>query len=150
MSKHTVSMDRRSFLNGMVGAVSGFLVEPGCSRETVLEASLTINNDDAGRLIPSDFIGLSYESSILASGDYFTPDNASVLGLIQSLGDNGIIRIGGNTSERTVWRPESMRALMTSKLRPRALIALPPLCPSWMAAHLWAQSGAGNAANGRR
>lgn len=108
VSKHAVSMDRRSFLNGIVGAVSGFLVEPGCSRETVLDVSLIINNDDAGRLIPSDFIGLSYKSSILASRDYFTPDNASVLGLIRSLGDNGIIRIGGNTSERTVWRPESM------------------------------------------
>jgi hypothetical protein len=99
-------MDRRGFLNGLVGTALGFL-EPGCSRVIVLDASLTINNDDAGRLIPPDFKGLSYESSILASGDYFAPDNASVVGLIRSLGDNGIIRIGGNTSERTVWRPES-------------------------------------------
>jgi len=50
-----------------------------------------------------DFIGLSYESAILASGDYFTPENPSALGLIRSLGENGVIRIGGNTSERTVW-----------------------------------------------
>jgi hypothetical protein len=105
VSKPTVSMDRRSVLNGLVGTAFAFL-EPGCNRETVLDASLIIDDADAGRLIPSDFIGLSYESSILASGDYFTPDNASVLGLIRSLGDNGIIRIGGNTSERTVWRPE--------------------------------------------
>jgi hypothetical protein len=34
---------------------------------------------------------------------YFTPNNASTLGLIRSLGENGVIRIGGNTSERTVW-----------------------------------------------
>jgi hypothetical protein len=111
-------MDRRSFLNGMVGAVSGFLVEPGCSRETVLDVSLIIDNDGAGRLIPSNFIGLSYESSILASGDYFTPDNASVLGLIRSLGDNGIIRIGGNTSERTVWRPEGKPAADDFEITP--------------------------------
>jgi hypothetical protein len=50
-----------------------------------------------------DFIGLSYESAILARGDYFTPGNASTLGLIRSLSKNGVIRIGGNTSERTVW-----------------------------------------------
>jgi hypothetical protein len=111
-------MDRRSFLNGIVGAVSGLLVEPGCSRETVFDVSLTIENDGAGRLIPSDFIGLSYESSILASGDYFTPDNASVLGLIRSLGDNGIIRIGGNTSERTVWRPEDKPAADDFEITP--------------------------------
>ena len=40
--------------------------------------------------------------SILAGGDYFTPDNASTLGPIRSLSDNGVIRIGGNTSERTI------------------------------------------------
>lgn len=106
VSKRAASMDRRSFLSGLVGTALGSL-EPGCSPEILLDASLTIDNDDAGRLIPPDFIGLSYESSILASGDYFTPGNASVLGLIRSLGDNGIIRIGGNTSERTVWLPES-------------------------------------------
>jgi hypothetical protein len=50
-----------------------------------------------------DFIGLSYESAILAGGDYFAPTNSSALGLIRSLGENGVIRIGGNTSERTVW-----------------------------------------------
>ena len=87
VSKRAASMDRRSFLSGLVGTALGSL-EPGCSPEILLDASLTIDNDDAGRLIPPDFIGLSYESSILASGDYFTPGNASVLGLIRSLGDN--------------------------------------------------------------
>jgi hypothetical protein len=56
-----------------------------------------------------NFIGLSYESSILASGDYFTPENPSALGLIRSLGENGVIRIGGNTSERTVWGAQELR-----------------------------------------
>jgi len=63
--------------------------------------------EDAGRQIASDFIGLSYESAILVAADYFTPDNRSVLGLIRSLGPNGVIRIGGNTSERTVWRADT-------------------------------------------
>jgi hypothetical protein len=58
-------------------------------------------------VIPSDFVGLSYESAILAPGNYFAPDNASVLGLISLLGQDGVIRIGGNTSERTVWRADA-------------------------------------------
>jgi len=45
-----------------------------------------VASEDDGRSIPTDFIGLSYESSILKSGDYFTPGNGSVLGIIQSLG----------------------------------------------------------------
>src|SRR5262249_19195480 len=64
---------------------------------------LAVSYEDPGQAIALDFIGLSYESAILARGDYFTPDNASTLGLIRSLGENGIVRIGGNTSERTVW-----------------------------------------------
>jgi hypothetical protein len=65
---------------------------------------LVVSSADAGVPLAPDFIGLSYESAILVAGDYLTPDNASVLGLIRALGDNGVIRIGGNTSERTVWR----------------------------------------------
>jgi hypothetical protein len=64
---------------------------------------LAVSYEDPGQAIASDFIGLSYESAILAGGGYFSPDNVSGLGLIRSLGEKGVIRIGGNTSERTVW-----------------------------------------------
>jgi hypothetical protein len=47
---------------------------------------------------------------ILDPGDYFTPGNSSALGLIQSLGENGVIRIGGNTSERTLWGADTKPA----------------------------------------
>ncbi|HEY6996211.1 MAG TPA: glycosyl hydrolase family 79 C-terminal domain-containing protein [Xanthobacteraceae bacterium] len=67
-------------------------------------ARLTVGYEDPSRPIAPDFVGLSYESAILAAGDYFAPDNASVLGLVRLLGAEGVIRIGGNTSERTVWR----------------------------------------------
>ena len=65
---------------------------------------IAVAHDAAGQQIPSDFIGLSYESAALVGARYFTGDNRSVLGLIRLLGRDGVIRIGGNTSERTVWR----------------------------------------------
>jgi len=65
-------------------------------------------------VIPLDFIGLSFESAILAGGDYFTLDNASAHGLIRSLSENGVIRIGGNTSERTVWGADAKLAASSS------------------------------------
>ena len=71
---------------------------------------LAVSSEDPGQAIALDFIGLSYESSVLASGDYFTPGNSSALGLIQSLGENGVIRIGGNTSERTLWGADAKPA----------------------------------------
>jgi hypothetical protein len=92
---------RRRFLRGAIGAAIGL-----ASRRARAQAqtSLTVAYADAGRPIAADFVGLSYESAILAAADYFAPDNASVFGLIRTLGADGVIRIGGNTSADTVWR----------------------------------------------
>ena len=72
--------------------------------QAAIGVRVAVDDHIAGTQIPTDFIGLSYESAILAGGDYFTPSNTSLLGLIGLLGPNGVIRVGGNTSERTVWR----------------------------------------------
>jgi hypothetical protein len=98
------ALARRGFLRGAVGAAIGL-----GSRRALAQADrvLTIAYEDAGQPIAADFVGLSYESAILAAADYFAPDNASVLGLIRTLGANGVIRIGGNTSTDTVWRGPS-------------------------------------------
>jgi hypothetical protein len=60
-----------------------------------------------GPHIAQDFVGLSYESAILADADYISPDNTSLIGLIRPLRGRGILRIGGNTSEDTVWNPSN-------------------------------------------
>ena len=93
-------LDRRSFL-ALAG--STLLARTSARAETAVPASVTIAYEDPGRAIAADFIGLSYESALVAAPDYFTPDNHSLLGLIRALGARGIIRIGGNTSERTAW-----------------------------------------------
>jgi hypothetical protein len=103
---------RRRFLRGAAGAAVALVVR-GSARAQA-PARLTVSYGDAGRPIASDFVGLSYESALLAAGDYFAVENASVLGLIRALGGNGVIRIGGNTSERTVWRPQDAPAAAAS------------------------------------
>src|SRR6516164_4072696 len=97
-------MRRRSFLIGMVSAALGRGVCGPVRAGAGGHVHIAVANDAAGQQIPSDFIGLSYESAALVGGRYFTGDNRSVLGLIRLLGRDGVIRIGGNTSERTVWR----------------------------------------------
>jgi hypothetical protein len=101
---------RRGLLRGAAAAAAGLLVRGGARAQADADALLTVDDRDAGRPIAPDFVGLSYETAILAGGDYFAPDNASVLGLIRRLGPNGVLRIGGNTSERTVWRGEGASA----------------------------------------
>src|SRR5262245_18403823 len=102
--KEPLPIARRGVRRGVAAAAAGLLVRGGARAQTDADVLLTVDDRDAGRPIAPDFVGLSYESAILAPGDYFTPDNASVLGLIRRLGSNGVLRIGGNTSERTVWR----------------------------------------------
>jgi hypothetical protein len=95
---------RRTFLTGMTSTALGLSACRIARAQAGISVCVAVDYDGGGTQIPSDFIGLSYESAILAGGDYFTPDNKSVLGLIGLLGPSGIIRVGGNTSERTIWR----------------------------------------------
>jgi hypothetical protein len=96
-------MDRRRGLTGAAAAAVGLIAPETSRNQSNIHPRLAVSYEDPGQAIALDFVGLSYESAILAGGDYFTPDNASALGLIRSLGENGVIRIGGNTSERIVW-----------------------------------------------
>jgi hypothetical protein len=93
-----------------------------------VNASVALGYDQPGRAIPEDFIGLSYESAVLASPDYLSPGNLSVMGLLRSLGPGAVLRLGGNSSERTVWsdtgdRPEAESFVIT----PAAIDALAAL-----------------------
>jgi len=120
-------MKRRSFLLGTAGAAVGLLApRPGRAQSA---RRLGVAYEDPGKPIAADFIGLSYESAMLAAGDYFTPENSSTIGLIRSLGDRGVIRIGGNTSERTVWNADAMPT-------GRATIAITPRTIDRLAAAL--------------
>ena len=95
-------LDRRSFL-ALAG--STLLARTSARADAAVPASVTIAYEDPGRAIAADFIGLSYESAILNPGTYFAPDNATLLALLRALGSAGVLRIGGNTSERTVSGP---------------------------------------------
>jgi hypothetical protein len=83
--------------------------------------------DDPGRVVPPDFVGLSYESALLATDDYFTPTNRSLIGLIRRLAPRGVIRIGGNTSESTIWRSDSTAVPNRYVITPRHIDRLAAL-----------------------
>ena len=107
-------MRRRSFLAGVTSAAIGLCSDRFSCAQTEFSVRASIAYEATGTQIAPDFIGLSYESSALADGDFFTPGNTSVLGLVRRLGPNGVIRIGGNTSEHTVWRSRDPPASVQS------------------------------------
>jgi hypothetical protein len=55
--------------------------------------------------VPADFIGLSFETGELLKNHLLTPDNSSLVSLIRGLGPAGLLRIGGNSSDRATAHP---------------------------------------------
>lgn len=99
-------MNRRNFLRGVAGLAT-LPMSRAYGAVASLGATVVVDDIRLGRSIPDDFTGLSYESAVLASPDYFSPANLSILGLIQGLGPKGVLRLGGNSSEATFWRGPS-------------------------------------------
>lgn len=94
--------------NTSARAVSGLPAAPAANGAPV---SVTIGNNPNGYLIPANFAGLSYETNNIAKDPSFLrADNAVLLQLISNLGSNGMIRIGGNSSDETVWTGQARGA----------------------------------------
>jgi hypothetical protein len=58
----------------------------------------------SSQAIPLDYVGLSYETSQLADPNFFTADNRELVSLFRSLASQGVLRIGGNSSEFCWWK----------------------------------------------
>jgi hypothetical protein len=62
-------------------------------------ATLTIDESVTLATVPADFIGLSYESAQLANPAFFAATSKALIGLFRELTDQGVLRLGGGTSE---------------------------------------------------
>jgi hypothetical protein len=102
-------MDRRRFLLGLAGGGAALVARASAQSGPAI-ARIGVNYEDAGRAIAPDFIGLSYESAVVAANDFFTADNRTLLGLLRTLGPQGVLRVGGNSSERTRFRTQETPA----------------------------------------
>lgn len=69
-------------------------------------AQLIIDTSKPWKRIAPDFTGLSYESAQLSDPQFFSGDNAQLIGLVRRLGKTGVLRIGGNTSEYCFWKSD--------------------------------------------
>src|SRR6185437_14904002 len=102
-----LNMRRREFLQlSVLASGASFCKAYGLdavSKTTSLR--LTIDPHTTGHTIGADFTGLSYESQQLGDPTFFSPDNAELVALVRRLGERGVLRIGGNTSEYCYWTP---------------------------------------------
>jgi hypothetical protein len=107
-------MNRRTFLRdaGATAAVSCFaprrlLAQSGFGP---ISATLTIDEFETLATVPADFIGLSYESAQLANPAFFAVNNIALIALFSELSDQGVLRLGGGTSEFTAFTTEEPSA----------------------------------------
>jgi hypothetical protein len=73
------------------------------AQTTVLQISLAIDPGTRLAKVPADFMGLSYESGQLAYPDFFSPQNTALVQMFRMLSPEGVLRLGGNLSEFTLW-----------------------------------------------
>ena len=103
-------MKRRDFLSTASAAAASclaprFLHAQSATPDTTspITAALTIDDSTTLATLPQDFIGLSYESAQLANPVFFSANNTSLIALFRELTDQGVIRLGGGTSEFTAF-----------------------------------------------
>jgi hypothetical protein len=97
-------MNRRRFLSQSASAVaaaiahSSFAAVPQ-SVASGPEMNVTLDSTKTLAVIPPDFMGLGYEISSVARPGLLSRQNAVYVQLVRTLGPQGVIRVGGNTSD---------------------------------------------------
>ncbi len=98
-------MNRRGFLCNAAAALaaSRFAAPALWAQPDAQPISATLAVDESTSLatIPQDFTGLSYESAQLANPAFFAAGNKALIALFRQLGSEGVLRLGGGTSEFT-------------------------------------------------
>ncbi len=76
------------------------------SAAEIVQATLTVDESAKLATVPVDFVGLSYESAQLANPAFFAAENTALIALFKELGKQGMLRLGGGTSEFTAFTKE--------------------------------------------
>jgi len=96
-------ISRRNFLASSVLSIAATRLRAHSIRQ--VRAALAIPAKAAGPKIPADFAGLSYEVEQLADPAFFSRNNSGLIRAFKTLVPRGVLRLGGNTSEFSWWKP---------------------------------------------
>jgi hypothetical protein len=67
------------------------------------KVSIRINPRRRLRVLPADYMGLGFEASSVAMPGLLSADNHAYVQLVRNLGPQGVIRVGGNVSDFSVY-----------------------------------------------
>ncbi|MGH9582766.1 MAG: glycosyl hydrolase family protein [Bryobacteraceae bacterium] len=101
-------MTRRTFVDALaLGGAQIALGRPFQGRQMPPGASIsiTVHPKKGVAEVPRNYNGLSYEAAQLGHAEFFAPGNKALIAFFRRLARHGVLRIGGNSSEYTVWSP---------------------------------------------
>ena len=103
MSFKMTTINRRTFLAN--AALTLAATQLRAQSNTQGEVTLHIPSEANGPHMPADFVGLSYEVQQLTDPSFFSAENHGLIAQCKALSSNGVLRLGGNTSEFAYWKP---------------------------------------------
>jgi hypothetical protein len=105
MESDMIRFSRREFCSmaAALGAIGLSASRSLMAQPAALEVELEIDSATSLATMPADYMGLSYESGQLAYPDFFSPQNSALIQLFRTLSPSGVLRLGGNLSEFTLW-----------------------------------------------
>lgn len=99
-------MNRRSFLAGSACALGTLVSHPLLGEGASMPLRIDLDLSQTLGRIPADFSGLGYEISSVAIPGLLSPANHTYIEMVKTLGQSGVVRIGGNTSDYASFQPE--------------------------------------------
>jgi hypothetical protein len=97
-------MNRRKFLSRATRVVAAAIAQSSFAAglqaaSSGLEVRVTVDPALTLAVVPPDFVGLGYEISSIARRGLLSAQNVVYVQLVRTLGTDGVIRVGGNTSD---------------------------------------------------
>jgi hypothetical protein len=107
---------------------SAFARTASAASGTPAQAAFALQPEQPGRAISDTLTGLSYETLQLSDPTFFSTDNHALIQLFRQLSPNGVLRIGGNTSDYTIWSEYRgpLPVEQAGKIGPRKTFVLHP------------------------
>jgi hypothetical protein len=121
---------RRELLLGVGALAAVSLLRP--EQQPAVSSDLTLEDDPSAPRMPLTYTGLSYELAQLSDPSFFSASNADLIAYFRLLSPQGILRLGGNTSEFCWFRAHA------STPAPRLHVPPGDLASNWMPHNLFA------------
>lgn len=99
---------RRHFLRSSLAAAAGVALAPSIFAESN-EFPITLGAP-APQPIPLNYAGLSYEKVEMADPEFFSASDRNLVAIFRALSTQGVLRIGGNSSDYCWWKSHSDQA----------------------------------------